>query len=278
MPGARPDIRPHNGPNIGPDFGVAASASAWRVALPRRFTVRVRARWRAGVSRSPRQPPGQPPGPAMDQGSGSAVGQGTGQATGQATGQVMSQAGGVVIDARVQAAVAGDRAAAEALLAELLPRVRNLVRYLIRGDHEVDDIAQEALIALARGLAGYRGDGAFTAWADRIVARVTFAHLRKVRRDQAQRAEVPDLAAVPHPDGPPDPYATRRQMVKLLDQIPTDQRHALVLHHVLEMSVPEIADQLEISPETVRSRLRLGKARMRALLPGAGSVGEEREV
>ena len=52
------------------------------------------------------------------------------------------------IDARIAAAAGGDRGAAQSLCRELLPRVRNLVRYLVRGDARVDDIAQEALIGL----------------------------------------------------------------------------------------------------------------------------------
>ncbi|WP_428262397.1 RNA polymerase sigma factor [Haliangium sp.] len=166
---------------------------------------------------------------------------------------------------RVQAAAAGDRAAAESLLAELLPRIRNLVRYLVRGDRDVDDIAQEALIAIARGLPGYRGEGSVQAWADRITARATFAHLRRCRRDDEQ-VHLPDLSVVPAPGAGPEQYASRRQMVRRLDDLPHEQRHALVLHHVLGLSVPEIARELEVSPETVRSRLRLGKAKLRAAL------------
>ena len=39
----------------------------------------------------------------------------------------------------------------------------------------------------------------------------------------------------------------------------------LVLHHVLGLSVPDIASELALPFETVRSRLRLGMARLRAL-------------
>src|SRR5262249_35017949 len=81
-------------------------------------------------------------------------------------------------DPRVAAAVAGDRRAAESLLAELLPRVRNLVRCLMRGDSLVDDVAQEALIAILRGLPTYRGEGSLKSWSDRVVARTTFAAIR----------------------------------------------------------------------------------------------------
>jgi len=168
-------------------------------------------------------------------------------------------------DPRVRAAVEGDRGAAEALLGELLPRVRNLVRYLVRGDGDVDDIAQEALLALLRGLGTYRGEGALTSWADRVVARTTFAYLKKVRKVRAQRANGADLAAVPDRNQPPDRYASRRDAVKLLDQLPSEQRHVLVLHHVVGMSVAEVAGEIGAPVETVRSRLRIGKQKLRAL-------------
>ncbi len=169
-------------------------------------------------------------------------------------------------DPRVRAAAGGDRAAAEALLGELLPRARNLIRYLVRGDGEVDDIAQESLIAILRGLPSYRGEGAFTAWADRVTVRVTFAHLGRVRADRARNAgDGAHLHLVPDPDGSPDDYAVRRETARLLDRLPADQRHALVLHHVLGMSVPEIAGELALPFDTVKSRLRIGMDKLRAL-------------
>ncbi|PTL78241.1 RNA polymerase sigma factor [Vitiosangium sp. GDMCC 1.1324] len=165
---------------------------------------------------------------------------------------------------RIRAVIEGRRDAAESLLTELLPRVRNLVRYLIRGDQDVDDIAQEALIAILRGLPTWRGEGSFKSWSDRVVVRVTFAALKKVRADRDQTSEEPvELVVVPSEDATLDDYVFRRDMVKLLDRLSEEQRHALVLHHVLELSVPEMAETLGIPFETVRSRLRLGRANLR---------------
>jgi len=175
--------------------------------------------------------------------------------------------GAPALDPRVRAAQAGDRAAAEALLGELLPRTRNLIRYLIRGDSEVDDIAQEALIAVLKGLPTYRGEGTFQSWADRVSVRVTFAYLGRVRAERARHAgdEGAHLHLVPDPDGSPDDYAVRRETARLLDRLPPDQRHALVLHHVLGMSVPEIAEELRLPFDTVKSRLRIGMDKLRGL-------------
>lgn len=165
----------------------------------------------------------------------------------------------------VAAAAAGDHRALTVLTTALLPRVRNLVRYLIRGDADVDDVAQEALLAVFRGLPTYQGDGALTSWVDRVTARATFAWLARRRRTRAQ-VEPTALVDDASDAGPwPDEYLLRRELVRLLDQVPEEQRAALVLHHVVGLSVPEIAAETGVVVETVRTRLRLGRGRLRQL-------------
>ena len=179
-------------------------------------------------------------------------------------------------DARIAAILAGDRRAAESLLAELLPRVRNLVRYLRRGDQDVDDIAQDALMAILRGLPGWRGEGTFKSWVDRVVAHTTFAHLRKARAAPSPAEdEDDDLGeSVPSTDATPEAYVFRRDMVRLLDSLSDEHRQVLVLHHVLGLSVPEMTEELGIPLETVRSRLRIGRANLRALYEGTPGRGK----
>lgn len=174
------------------------------------------------------------------------------------------------VDPRVAAAVSGDRAAAESLLRELLPRVRNLVRYLVRGDPEADDLAQQALVAILRGLPSYRGDGELKSWADRITVRETLARVKRVRAERARyQATPPDLSLVPGGEVAPDTYLIRRETVRLLDALPEEQRGAIVLHHVVGLSVPELAAELGVPVETARSRLRLGMQKLRQSVEGA---------
>src|SRR4051794_36187591 len=114
-------------------------------------------------------------------------------------------------DPRVSAAAGGDRAAAEALCRELLPRVRNLVRYLLRGDSRVDDVAQEALIAVLRGLGTFRGEGRFESWVDRVVARTTFTALRRIRAETQPGAEDVAGRESAGDEAPGSSYAMRRE-------------------------------------------------------------------
>jgi len=167
-------------------------------------------------------------------------------------------------DPRIARAVAGDREALERLLLEHLPRIRNLVRYLLRGDSEVDDVAQQAMIEIIRSLPSYSGEGSFKAWLDRIAARSAFHHIRRRRLERKGGDDgAPELLLVAAEGEAPDNYSLRREAVRWLDELPHEQRHAVVLHHVLGFSVPELADELRLPSETVRSRLRLGMDKLR---------------
>lgn len=170
----------------------------------------------------------------------------------------------LVPDPRVALAAAGDRAVAHELLLELLPRVRNLVRYLIWNDADVDDIAQLSLVEVARSFHNYRAEGALSSWADRITMRVTLRHVRRKRNEERRRSALsPDLHVVSGTDQPDD-FTLRRETARLLDELPDDQRQAVVMHHVLGLSMPELANELDIPFETARSRLRLGIQKLRA--------------
>ncbi|MET0390059.1 MAG: RNA polymerase sigma factor [Polyangiales bacterium] len=178
-----------------------------------------------------------------------------------------------VPDPRVAKAAAGDRACAQELLVELLPRVRNLVRYLAWGDVDVDDIAQLALIEIVRSLHNYRGEGALHSWADRITTRVALHHLRRRRSEERRRSSLSpaELHVISPRSEQPDDYALRRKTVRMLDELPDEQRQALVLHHVVGLSVPELSSELGIPFETARSRLRLGVQKLREQLRRRGN-------
>ncbi len=157
-----------------------------------------------------------------------------------------------------------DRAAASVLLRRLLPRVRNLVRYLARQDQWVDDLSQQALLAVLKGLSSYRGEGKFESWVDKITARETLRNLKKHRAEAAQFSATPEpLEYIASQSGQPENYLRRRELVQKLDTLPEEQRQVLVLHHALGYSIPETAELLEVPFDTAKSRLRLALKKLR---------------
>ena len=173
----------------------------------------------------------------------------------------------LALQAQINAAIGGDTQAAQALLLRVLPRVRNLIRYLVRGE-ELDDLTQDALLRVLERLSSYRGEGRFEAWVDGVVVRVTLRNLSKRRIDQSRfQAALSDEFVSQQSSRPwSTRYLARRRAVEALDRLPAVQRITLVMHHVLGMTVTEIASEVGAPSETVRSRLRNGMAQMRALL------------
>lgn len=186
------------------------------------------------------------------------------------------------LEALVPAAIAGDELARAALIEALLPRARNLVRYLVRGDDEADDIVQDALIKVLERLHTYRGEGSLAHWSDGVIVRVTLHRLRRLRarlrRFVSSTPEALELQSGASDATPiPQRYWQRRQLIRALDRLPYAQRHALVLHHVLGMTLREAAVELQIPVETLHSRLRLAMTSLRRQKRAAGlGDGEER--
>jgi RNA polymerase sigma-70 factor (ECF subfamily) len=169
----------------------------------------------------------------------------------------------------------GERFARELLVRRLIPRTRNLVRYLVGSDSEVDDLAQEALLAVVRGLRTFAGSGTLEAWSDRVVARSVFTALRQ-RKPSMGPAPLELLPDPRPPEGPGD-YLARRWVARLLDGLPLERREAVVLHFVLGMTVPEIAEQTDAPQETVRSRLRLAREQLRLATGQTRGGGDDDE-
>jgi RNA polymerase sigma-70 factor (ECF subfamily) len=148
--------------------------------------------------------------------------------------------------------------------------VQNLARYLVRGDAEAEDTAQEAMLVVLERLDAFRGEGRFVAWVDGVVMRVAVGRQRKQRRRGRHHVDAPSaVEEVASTASSGSRYVLRREAVTALDALPLSQRHVVVLHHVLGYSVREIAGELDLPGETVRSRLRLGISKLRASFVGA---------
>jgi DNA-directed RNA polymerase specialized sigma24 family protein len=65
---------------------------------------------------------------------------------------------------------------------------------------------------------------------------------------------------------------------QLLDELPDVIAEALALHFILGYTVDEIAAAASVSPNTVWSRLRLGKQTLRRKLEGDARIAELLEV
>lgn len=159
-------------------------------------------------------------------------------------------------------AAKGDRSAQSIIARRVLPRVRKVARSLATSTPDADDAAQHALLEVLRSCHSFRGDASLERWAARIATRAALRHLQRERKRSTASEdaieEAADLGPLPSlADDLP------RGLQTYLRELPEAQRNALVLHHALGYSLDEVAELTDVSPNTVKGRLRLGLAALR---------------
>jgi len=162
----------------------------------------------------------------------------------------------------LDAAHRGDPAALAQLLRLCQPDIRRYAqRNCLIGD--VDDAVQEALLVLSRKLSSVRMLAAFSGWLFQIVkhechrlARVTLNY------DPWDDARAEEWLASQ------DTAALRQEVIHALESLPADYLQVVLLRDFAEMSIGEIAEQLEQSTAAIKSRLHRARAMAREYLIG----------
>ncbi len=188
----------------------------------------------------------------------------------------------------VDSILAGDRDAFRILVdREAAPVVRACHRIL--GDlHEAEDAAQEAFVTAYRSLASWRAEGPFGAWLTRIAVRIA---IRQVgRRKSVTWLDVGDDAAGSHDEsvsaslnaasvaaaGRTDPYALavraeRASAIrKVVAELPEPYREVVILRFFGELSLEEIAREVDRPLGTVKTHLHRGLLRLRETMAPEG--------
>jgi RNA polymerase sigma-70 factor (ECF subfamily) len=121
-----------------------------------------------------------------------------------------------------------------------------------------EDAAQEACIALYRGITSLRDPGAFNAWLYRIVVRES----ARARRRRARAEAVAEAAASSEPSG------VDLDIQRALASLSPALREVTVLYYFEDLASREIAAILGVPDGTVRVRLMMARRKLRATLTG----------
>jgi RNA polymerase sigma-70 factor (ECF subfamily) len=137
----------------------------------------------------------------------------------------------------------------------------------------VQEAFMQAYFALARYTPRQRGEMSLRPWLYKIALNIFYTRLRKNRLSSVAldlSEDGPHLAIEEDLDQQPEALLekqeTRRELGKLLNQIPEHYRTVINLYYFAELGYQEIADLLSIPPGTARSLLHRGLKRLRALL------------
>lgn len=179
------------------------------------------------------------------------------------------------VQKQVRAAGAGDVRAQRWLIEAVIGDVRGVARALVREVHEADDAAQFALLQVLKAAASFRGEASLRHWARCVATRAVLKHRARQRRHLAWEGDAELLEAIVDVPERPDEQLPR-SLREYLAELPIEQAEALILHHALGYSIAEIAQLTELSPNTIKSRIRLATRELRRRIRQDLLVGRRR--
>ena len=137
---------------------------------------------------------------------------------------------------------------------------------LLRDEDAAKDAVQESWAEMLRGLSRLRDEGAFRAWAYRIVSRRC---ARTIVRNRGERRLAEEMAAMPADEGAEPPSALDVAAVhRALASLPPEQQAAVALFYLEDMSVAEVAVALDVPAGTVKTRLMHARRKLRGAFEG----------
>ncbi len=176
----------------------------------------------------------------------------------------------------IQKAKNGDERSFEALIEGCGTRAYNIALRYLRNEEDAMDALQESFIKIFRHLDKFKEDSRFDTWVYRIVVntcndmkrgtaiqKVT-GSLYREDEDGESMMEFPDSAPTPEEHSVRQEHSA--EILACLERIPADQREILILREIQGFSYEEIAEVLECSLGTVKSRINRARAKLRELI------------
>lgn len=166
----------------------------------------------------------------------------------------------------IEAAARGDSGAVSQLLSACQPDLKRFARRTCSSTEDAEDAVQVALWQLYRKIGALRTVATFATWLFRIVERECY----RLYRGRSKAEDLDALAPTEMPSAPALPNDLRLDLVRALERLSPAYREVLLLRDVHELTAPEVAAQLGLSLEAVKSRLHRARAQVREQLLASG--------
>lgn len=153
----------------------------------------------------------------------------------------------------LEAARQGDMASVERLLSHCRPDLQRIAQSQCSSSVDPDDAVQESLLLIFRRIGALRTLASFPAWTFSIVRRECHRLWRAMHGELSMENEkLPTTVYTDH-------FELRSDLAAAIQSLPEKYREAIILRDFEEFSISEIADQLLLTREAVKSRIHRGR-------------------
>ena len=152
-------------------------------------------------------------------------------------------------------------------------RVVTQVYAMVGNRDEAEECVQEAYVRAWAHRGRLRAAEHPEAWVRTTAYRLAVSRWRRVVRGRR-----PADRAVSAPAVAPAPSEAHVALIAALRRLPEAQRRAIVLHHLADLSVADVADETGVPEGTVKARLSRGRAALAELLADSPVLPEARHA
>lgn len=168
------------------------------------------------------------------------------------------------LDALASAAAAGDGVALEKLLVAIEPLCITRCAQLLPNRLDAEEAAQDAMLAVARGIARFEGRCRFSTWLYQVTSNAALDTYRRLKRRASVLASaLDDRAALERTSVL---AGTHVDLLEALGDVDPRFATPVVLRDVCGLDYAEIAELLEVPQGTVKSRIHEGRQTLQWLL------------
>lgn len=173
-----------------------------------------------------------------------------------------------------------DEAAFEELIRQYEKKVYTLCFRMCGNSEDAEEAAQDAFLALWRGIDRFRQESTLSTWIYRLATNACIDTLRRRKKQSGSVSLDDEELFVDAVDTSPQPQETveHREAQKLLQEglsgLPEEYRKVLILREIEGLSYTEIAESASIELGTVKSRISRGRSLLRNFLSGNGNFFE----
>lgn len=171
----------------------------------------------------------------------------------------------------IQRAINNDQMAIEQLYNMTNDNVYYSIKTMIKSEDVVMDIMQDTYLKAFASLSQLKEPTAFRGWIKRIAHNKTVDYLRKAKPvmfsemvsvNSDEMIDFKDERTASMPEEVMDQKETSRLIGEILDGLSEEQRTVVGMFYFDNMSVKEIADVLDVSENTVKSRLNYARKKI----------------
>ena len=173
-----------------------------------------------------------------------------------------------------------DEAAFEELIRQYEKKVYTLCFRMCSNSEDAEEAAQDAFLALWRGIDRFRQESSLSTWIYRLATNACIDTLRRRKKQSGSISLDDEELFVDAVDTSPQPQETveHREARKLLQEglsaLPEEYRKVLILREIEGLSYTEIAECASLELGTVKSRISRGRSLLRNFLSGNGNFFE----